>query len=91
MTVDSFLGLELLTSLHINHNSLTQLPANLSTHCPLLQYLGGEVHSNPVINSLKKSIHHLHFEVNRNHNNHFLSYILLLYGFFIIKSTFTMF
>ena len=32
-----------------------------------------EVHSNPVINSLKKSIHHLHFKVNRNH---FLSCIL---------------
>ena len=82
MTVDSFLGLDLLTSLQINHNSLTQLPANLSTHCPLLQYLGGEVHSNPVINSLKKIIHHLHLKVNPNH---FLSYItittyLLLYG-----------
>ena len=38
--VETLYGLESLLSLRLNHNSLTQLPANLTRHCPGLRHLG---------------------------------------------------
>ena len=38
--VETLYGLESLLSLRLNHNSLTQLPANLTLHCPGLRHLG---------------------------------------------------
>ena len=39
---ETLYGLDNLLSLKLNHNSLTELPANLSQHCPRLRHLGGD-------------------------------------------------
>ena len=43
----TFYGLDSLSRLDLSHNSLTEVPANLSLYCPTLRHLG-ETQSTPV-------------------------------------------